>query len=432
MDPDRRKHVLCGRSELEYSPAKLIQNEIDYAYTTDVNPQNTIVQGNNIKFHIEGGPDFVDLANTYLTLEIRLVNADGEGVDDTKQVCPVNNIFHSLWSQVQVTLKNTDVSHPSQTYPFRPYLENLISYSLDFKTTWMTNQGWYLDEAGKFDEGENSALATRRATILRGKTLKLRGKLSTDVGNQPLLIPSHVDVKVTLSPNRPEFTVLKFDQDSAVYHIDILSAKLSTRMLKLHPEALLSFERTIARAPINIPIQRVEITTVSITDGLTSYTKNALFNGPLPNYLVIGFLKNVAQSGAYNTNPFNFAHQDLNHIQLKVNDRLVPTQPIEPNYADKEFVTAYESVYSVIGRLYTDWSNGLSFQDFRGGSALYGFDLTQDTICRHDSRRIHGSVDVVVKFKNPLPETTTMLVYSAGDANISIDQHRNVLLDKGA
>ena len=49
---DSERHALCGRSELEYSPAKLIQNEIDYAYTTEVNPQNSIVQGNDIKFHI--------------------------------------------------------------------------------------------------------------------------------------------------------------------------------------------------------------------------------------------------------------------------------------------------------------------------------------------------------------------------------------------
>ena len=429
---DSERHALCGRSELEYSPAKLIQNEIDYAYTTEVSPQNSIMQGNNIKFHIEGGPDFVDLANTHLIVEIKLVDAAGEGVDDTKLVCPVNNILHSLWSQEQVTLKNTDVSHPSQTYPFRPYLENLISYSRDSKTTWMKNQGWYFDQAGKFDAGDNTALRTRRATVLRGKTLRLKGKLSTDVGNQPLLIPSLVDVKFTLSPSKPEFVILKLDEDDAVYNIEIRSAKLSVRMVKLHPEAVVGFERTIARAPINIPVQRVEITTESITGGGTSYTKNAVFNGPLPNYLVIGFLNNVSQSGTYDSNPFNFAHHDLNFIQLKVNDRLVPTQALEPNYDEDEFVGAYESIYNVIGKLYTDWSNGIEFADFKGGSALYGFDLSQDTLCRHDNKTIYGSIDVVLRFGNPLPDTTTMLVYSVRDSNIQIDQHRNVILDKGA
>ena len=429
MATGNTSHVMCGMSELEYSPAKLVQNEIDHAYTTELTPHNSIVPGNNIIFHIEGGTDFVDLANTHLVVDIRLSKSDGTGLTDANKVCPINNIFHSMWSQIQVKLKDVYISHPSPNYGFRSYLENLLCFSNDSKKTWMKSQGWYFDEAAKFDDEENAALTTRRDMVLSNKIYRVKGRLSTDVGNQALLIPSLTDIAITLTPQRPEFTILNFDRDDSKYQINILSAKLVVRKVKLYPAAVLDFERHIAKSQAKLPISQVKVTTLSIPQGLSSYSHNSLFNGTLPQYIVVGFLKNSAYSGTFTSNPFNFIHNDLNHIQLKVNERLVPTLPITPNYDLDQFGEAYESVYTVIGKLYQDWSSGLSFEDFKGGSALYGFSLNNDTLCRHDSSNLTGQVDIALKFAKPLPETTTMIVYSSTQAVIIIDQHRNVLLE---
>ena len=106
-------------SELAYNPTKMVQNDIDHTYDVELTPHNTIIQGNNLLFHIEGGSDWVDLANTFLTVDIQMTDADGAGVDNTMAAAPINNIFHSLWSQVQVVLKNSTISHPSPNYPYR-------------------------------------------------------------------------------------------------------------------------------------------------------------------------------------------------------------------------------------------------------------------------------------------------------------------------
>ena len=154
-----------------------------------------------------------------------------------------------------------------------------------------------MDQATKFDNAENTALASRRDLVVGNKVLRLKGRLSTDIGSQPLLIPSQTDVTIKLTPQRNEFSILKFDTDNNKYKIKIVAAKLSVRKVKLYPEAVNDFEKHIAKIPARIPISQVKVNTLSIPQGLTSYEHNSLYNGILPNYIVIGLVTNSSYSG---------------------------------------------------------------------------------------------------------------------------------------
>ena len=418
----------CSVSELAYSPPKMVQQDIDHSYTIALTPHNSIIAGNNVIFHIEGGTDFTDLANSFLEVELDVTTAAGEALAAGKAVCPINNIFHSLWSQVQVKLKDCIVSHPSPNYGYQAYIENLLNFSKQSKDTWMTSVGWYMDQATKFDDAANTSLAARRAWVTGTETLKLRGKLSTDISNQPLLIPSHTDVQITLTPQRSAFALLNFEAEGE-FKLDIKSAKLMVRKVKLYPAKVAEFEKEIARAPIRLPISQTKVTTVSISSGLTAFQQNAIFSGELPHTIVCGLVANGSYSGSKNKNPFNFQHATLNHIQLKVNELLVPTYPLNPSFDDAKVIEAYETLYDVVGRLGDDWSNGLTTADYCGGSALYGFTVAQDSLCRGDQPDLIGQIDISLKFGTPLPETMTLVIYSSTRAEVIIDKFRNVLLN---
>ena len=325
----------CSVSELAYSPQKFVQHDIDHSYHVALTPHNSIIQGNNIIFHIEGGADFTDLGNTILEVEIQTQTTADAQVEETDNVCPVNNIFHSMWSQIQVHLKDCVVSHPSANYGYRAYLENLVNFSQQSKDTWMSSVGWHMDEATKFDVAQNSALAERQSWIVDNKVLKLRGKLSTDISNQPLLIPSHTDVTYTLTPQRMAFALQNFENDTD-FVIKIVSATLFVRKVKLFPAKQAEFERQIAKEPIHLPISQVKVSTVSIPNGLTSFQHNALFHGNLPSTILLGLVQNASYTGAKTKNPFNFVHANLNFVQLKVNEILVPTYPITPDFEKKK------------------------------------------------------------------------------------------------
>ena len=415
-------------SELAYNPTKMVQNDIDHTYDVELTPHNTIIQGNNLLFHIEGGSDWVDLANTFLTVDIQMTDADGAGVESTTAAAPINNIFHSLWSQVQVVLKNSTISHPSPNYPYRAYIENLLNFSAASKNSWMKNHGFCLDQAGKFDDSSNTAIAKRRKPLEGKKIFKLKGKLCTDIGAQPLLIPSHTDIKFTLTPSPGDFLIQNFVTDKT-FKITIVAAKLAVRKVKLYADRVVQFEKQIAKEPVRLPISQVRVSTISVAQGLTSFHQNSIFSGELPTSVVVGLVANASYTGTRDKNPFNFRHFDLSHIQLRVNDKLIPSIALTPDYTNSSYLRSYESLYRLVGRLGTDWDNGIDPADYPQGFALYGFTLNNDTNCRHDDRVVLGHCDLSMKFTKSLPSTVSVVLYSCTEASVIIDQHRNVLLD---
>ena len=74
------------------------------------------------------GDAYLDLANTYLLIRAKVVRGDGTDLAADTQVAPVNNWLHSLFSQVDVYINDTLVTPSSNTYPFRAYVETLLSY----------------------------------------------------------------------------------------------------------------------------------------------------------------------------------------------------------------------------------------------------------------------------------------------------------------
>ena len=201
------------------------------------------------------------------------------------------------------------------------------------------------------------------------------------------------------------------------------------RKVKLYPERVIQFEKQIAKEPIRLPISQIRVNTISISSGLTSFHQNSVFSGELPTSIVVGLVQNTSYTGVPNKNPFNFDHFDLNHIQLRVNDLLVPSIALQPDYSNSSYLRSYESLYQVVGRLGSDWDNDIKPEHYPHGTALYGFTLNEDSRCRHDDRQILGNVDISLKFKKPLPCTISLILYSSINGSVIIDQHRNVLID---
>ena len=84
-----------------------------------------------------------------------LSNLNGE------YVSPVNNIFNSLWSAVNVKLNGCDISDPSSKwYAYKAYFENHLSYSTSTKKNILPYKGYIPDTIGKFDDVGNSSNTT--------------------------------------------------------------------------------------------------------------------------------------------------------------------------------------------------------------------------------------------------------------------------------
>merc|ERR1712055_197936 len=66
-----------------------------------------------------------------------------------KYVAPINNIFDSLWSSINIKLNGCEITDPSSKwYAYKAYFENHISYSSSCKENVLSYRGYYKDRAG--------------------------------------------------------------------------------------------------------------------------------------------------------------------------------------------------------------------------------------------------------------------------------------------
>ena len=108
------------------------------------------------------GDAYLDLANTYLRIRAKVVRGVGTDLAPDTPVAPVNNWLHSIISKVDVCLNDTLVTPSSNTYPFRAYVDTVLSYGAEAKKTQLISQLWYKDTAGHKDsttvDGGNTGL----------------------------------------------------------------------------------------------------------------------------------------------------------------------------------------------------------------------------------------------------------------------------------
>ena len=118
------------------------------------------------EFAVSGaGDDYIDLANTYLFVETQIMDNDSTALDGGADVGPVNLWMHSLFSDVSVSLNENLVSPPTSLYPYRAYIEILLSYGPAAKGSQLTGVMWYKDTPVHQDKitTDNKGFTSRKA-----------------------------------------------------------------------------------------------------------------------------------------------------------------------------------------------------------------------------------------------------------------------------
>ena len=414
-------HQECAKSELLYDDPQFFQTDILEDYTSYVSTKNSVLDSNNpLVFDIENSVDFVDLSDTELKLTFQIHKANGDALATTDKMCPINNTLNSLFQSAQVSLKDQIVSHSNSMYNYRSYIETLLSYSSAAKRGFLECSGWVTDEAGKFDLEANSALDKRMKPFVNKKDVEMKSRLHIDLSLQEKILPSNLDIRIVLTPAKPEFIFFS-KTENAQFKLKITGATLYVRKVKLNPAKQLAFEKRISKNPIRIPLSYVAMR--NVTDGL--------FSGVLPHLVIIGIVDNTNFVGALDKNPYNFAHHDLTGLLLRVNGKNIPSQALTPNYGEDMYVDCYQTIFDAMGVKYDNFDNGISYYQYKHGNCLYAFNLMPDN-CSHNNTPVTGSLDLNLRFKNALATSKSVVIYAMYDNNLFIDQHRNVITDISA
>ena len=177
--------------------------------------------------------------------------------------------------------------------------------------------------------------------VLPNPTFDMIGPLHVDVFNQSKYMLNGVTMKVRMTRSKDSFVLMAKSDVTESFKVDILSAKLFVRKLKITPSLCLAHERILQQKTAKYPITRVECKVIHLPQGQKSFTHDNLFLGQLPKRIVLGLVDNRAFNGDISLNPYNFQHCNLNYLAVHLDGQQVPWAPLQPSFSGSSYIRAF-------------------------------------------------------------------------------------------
>ena len=426
----------CAKSELDLFVVPPTQTSIEGGDWIEYNPISSIADGVPIEFQVLGnGDSYLDVNSTQIYVKAEIVQANGAAIDNTHHVAPVNLLLHALFSEVDVKLNDTIVSSTNNTYPYRAYLETLLSYGPAVKKSQLTSELFYknepekMDDANPLDANANGGLKKRHAFFATGGVTDLIGPLHSDIVFQEKFLPSDVGIKIRLVRSKNSFC-LQSDTPQATFKVKLHDVKLFIRKVKLSPSVFIAQAKAFEIGTAKYPIKRVVCKSFTVSRGNLDFSQESLFTGQLPCKLILGIVDNTAFNGAYDHNPFFFKNYNLTQVKVLLDGISFSCLPIDVNYQNNQTILGYMSLFAATGKLLKDEGNDITRDDYANGFSLYGFDLSADqNEDDHLNLARDGSLRVDLKFATPLPNTINVICYAAFENIMEIHRNKNIIFD---
>jgi hypothetical protein len=436
----------CIKSELDLFLLPPLNTSIEQGQFEIIKP--VISKDDNIEFNYIGTEEYVDLSKCYidLTAQVYKVNTNGNKplLEAADTVGPINNFFHSLFSQIEVKLNNTSVENTNNTYPYKAYLTDLLNYSQDAKESYLQSSLFFKDTAKlmnninapiKKETKDNTTIDVaqeynsgfwQRKKILNDGTINLCSRLHCDIFNSDRYLLNKVNINIELKKASDKFCLM-WGNDRTEYTVDISSINLYLRKVKISPAVANAHNNTLSKSLACYPIKRTKVAKYSIDTTGQSVSEN-IYQGVLPSRVLIGMVTNKAFIGNNGENPFNFQHFNISSLNLKCNGALAPYKDeLKFDFDKNKYMSGFRTLFDGIDK--SETGNNISRTDYPNGYTLFAFDFTPD-MCSSDHFNLQrtGSIEVDITFKSEIKEAITLIVYFEFDDIIYIDRNRQVYL----
>jgi hypothetical protein len=128
------------------------------------------IDGKTIEFNL----DRYDAANVYLIQDtnvevtVSILKSDGSlPAKGTISVATTNNILHSLFESVRLTINDMPITVSPNNYPYKAYIANCLTYSSYVKAAQLCCQGWYSDIANHMGPEVNNTGWSERGNLFK-------------------------------------------------------------------------------------------------------------------------------------------------------------------------------------------------------------------------------------------------------------------------
>ena len=356
-----------------------------------------------------------------------------------EKVSPINNVFNSLWSSVNIQLNGTEITDPSSRwYAYKSYFENNLSYSTSSKESILSSRGYFKDTPEKYDDvgsgGQslNTGFNTRQKMFEGSKWVYFCINLHTDITTLRKYIPPNVKITMEFQRNSDAFCLMSA-KSADNFAIELKDLKIKLYRYTPSPKVKIFYENKLrSRAKPLLPIDRSLLKTYTVKSGTSDLSHYNIISGrQLPEQVIIGIVEETAHRGVIEKNPFNFQDFGLKEASIVVNGVHEPSEPYRLDLESGDKADLYASFLENTGVSTDDREFGISMKDYYGGNLLLVWDRSPDKCNRfHRHEMDSGSIDVNLKIKAPLVNTVTVIIYATYSTDIQIDEDNNILINR--
>src|SRR5450631_1262037 len=132
-------------SHLFYLPSTLTERWSTRDF--EIGPsQATYDDAPDIVFNVAAShSELISLADMRFSCDIVVSKQDNTALPAAEDIAPINNVLHSLFQSVTLTVGGRCVSDTSNMYHYRAYIENLLGYTKQAQKSQLSGVGWGLD-----------------------------------------------------------------------------------------------------------------------------------------------------------------------------------------------------------------------------------------------------------------------------------------------
>jgi hypothetical protein len=384
-----------------------------------------------IEFNISGaGAAYTDLSRTYLHLRARITK-NGNPIEDTDDVSPINLFLHGLFSQVDISLQQKLVYNSGRFYPYKSYIETILNYTKDDGPR-LESECFFKDYYGAMNSNSvdptvettqvNTGLFKRNQRVKGGKWCDMIGKIHGDLCQMERLILNGVDISIKLYPSSAAFSLMT--GTDIKYQVEIDSPTLKVCKVQLEPDIFTGQASVLSSNNISCkyPIRKSEIKSFVVPKGSSYWAQSDIFQNRVPTFMVIGLVSSQSHLGDYKLNPYVFGAYGLNTLTVTRDGQVTPFKSLRMNYSNEECTEAFRNLFKCEKQ-----KLNITLKDFMNGYALYVYrldDQIYDYACLPS--RESGNLSLETVFDEPLKENINVIVYAQFPGVLEIDQFRNV------
>jgi len=127
-------------------PADARFNKIEYQKVVPITGLGKDVKKIDFLLEKRDAPMCYMVSDILIETCVTIVKKDGSSLPDiTSIVAPVNNMLHSLFTSVSMQVGNQYITLTPEYYPYKTYLQNLLTFDDDVKGSALQSQGYQQD-----------------------------------------------------------------------------------------------------------------------------------------------------------------------------------------------------------------------------------------------------------------------------------------------